>query len=72
MAVTGSGVPALAALAAYLLGVTGRAVAATATGTRPWPSALAHPLAIAVFAWLIARSFRLHHQGRLTWRGRRL
>ncbi|GAA0567225.1 glycosyltransferase [Paractinoplanes ferrugineus] len=72
LAVTGAHVGALLALCAYLLGVLGRVVAAAATGTKPWPSALAHPIAIVVFAWLIARSFRLRHRGRLFWRGRRL
>ncbi|MEV6844459.1 glycosyltransferase family 2 protein [Actinoplanes sp. NPDC051411] len=60
----------LLALAAYALGVTGRAVTAHATGGRPWPDALLHPAAIVVFAWLVARSFRLHRRGTLTWRGR--
>jgi hypothetical protein len=61
---------ALVALTAYLLGVLGRAVAAYATGSRPWPFALLHPAAVAVFAWLVVRSFRLHKRGALTWRGR--
>jgi hypothetical protein len=69
-AVTGSVAPALISLTAYLLGVTGRMIAAAATGSRPWPDALAHPLSIALFAWLVARSFRLHRRGGLTWRGR--
>jgi hypothetical protein len=67
---TGHGKPALVALAAYLLGVTGRVVTAHATGGRPWPDALLHPASIVVFAWLVARSFRLRHRGLLTWRGR--
>jgi hypothetical protein len=58
------------AAAAYLLGVAGRVVTARATGGRPWPDALAHPAAVVVFAWLVARSFRLHRRGALTWRGR--
>jgi hypothetical protein len=58
------------ALAAYALGVTGRAVTAYATGGRPWPDALFHPVSIVVFAWLVARSFRLRRRGTLTWRGR--
>jgi glycosyl transferase family 21 len=61
---------ALVAAAAYLLGVVGRGVSARATGGRPWPDALLHPASIVVFAWLVARSFHLHRQGRLTWRGR--
>jgi glycosyl transferase family 2 len=61
---------ALVAAVAYLLGVAGRAVAAQATGSRPWPDALLHPASIVVFAWLVVRSFRLHRRGVLTWRGR--
>lgn len=72
LAATGYVVPASLALFAYLLGVTGRAITATATGSRPWPDALTHPASIVVFAWLTARSFRLHRTGRLTWRGRPL
>jgi Glycosyltransferase like family 2 len=72
LAVTGRGTPALVALAAYLLGVAGRAITARATGTKVWPAALAHPVSIVLFAGLIARSFRLRREGRLTWRGRQL
>jgi hypothetical protein len=68
--VTGSVAPALLAASAYLLGVIGRAITAAATGSHPLPDALAHPVSIAVFAGLVARSFRRHRQGRLTWRGR--
>ncbi|MEU4426408.1 glycosyltransferase [Actinoplanes sp. NPDC024001] len=60
------------ALAAYLLGVTGRVISAIATGGRVFPDALAHPLSVVLFAWLVARSFRLRRLGRLTWRGRRI
>ena len=72
LAVTGSVLPAAVALTAYLLGVAGRAIAATATGSRPFPDALAHPASIVLFAWLVARSFRERRAGRLTWRGRPL
>jgi hypothetical protein len=51
--------PAGWALAAYLLGVAGRVVSARATGGRAWPDALAQPVSIVLFAWLVARSFRL-------------
>lgn len=61
---------ALLTLAAYVLGVAGRAISAHATGGRPWPDALLHPAAVAVFAWLVARSFHQHRKGTLTWRGR--
>ncbi len=67
---TGAAVPALLGACAYLLGVTGRVVSARATGGRAWPDALAHPASVVVFAWLVARSFRLRRQGRLVWRGR--
>jgi len=67
-----SGSIALAAwgLSAYALGVLGRVAAATATGGRAWPDALAQPVSIVVFALLVARSFVLRRRGRLTWRGR--
>ncbi|MBL7256544.1 glycosyltransferase [Paractinoplanes lichenicola] len=58
------------ALTAYGLGVLGRVVAAAATGARAWPDAPAHPVSVALFAWLVTRSFRLRRRGALTWRGR--
>jgi len=57
-------------LSAYALGVLGRVVAATATGGRAWPDALAQPVSIVLFGWLVVRSFTLRRRGRLTWRGR--
>jgi len=57
-------------LSAYALGVIGRVVAATATGGRAWPDALAQPISIVLFGWLVVRSFALRRSGRLTWRGR--
>jgi hypothetical protein len=66
----GLGGPAGAAVCAYLLGVGGRVVSARVTGGRAWPDAVLHPVSIVVFGWLVARSFRLRGQGRLTWRGR--
>jgi Glycosyltransferase like family 2 len=68
--VGGAAGPALVCLCAYALGVGGRVVAAAATGGRSWPDALAQPVSIVVFTWLVARSFRLRRQGRLAWRGR--
>jgi hypothetical protein len=62
----------LAGLAAYALGVAGRVVTARATGARPLPEALAHPVSIVLFAWLVVVSFRRRRQGRLTWKGRRI
>jgi hypothetical protein len=70
LAAAGALTPASIALAAYLLAVAGRVITAAATGGRPWPDALAHPASTVVFAWLVARSFRLRREGRLTWRGR--
>lgn len=66
----GSLTGAAIALVAYLLGVAGRMVAASATGGRSLPDALAHPAAVVVFAALVVRSFRLRRSGTLTWRGR--
>ncbi|MDQ7905900.1 glycosyltransferase family 2 protein [Phytohabitans sp. ZYX-F-186] len=61
-----------AGLCAYLMGVSGRVVAARATGGRAWPDAAAHPVSIVVFAWLVLRSHRERRRGRLVWRGRRV
>jgi hypothetical protein len=71
-AAAGAGVPALVGVTAYLLGVVGRVVSARATGGRAWPDALAQPVSVVLFAWLVARSFTLRRQRRLTWRGRRI
>ena len=72
-------VPALAALggsrvglAGYVAGVTSRVVAASRTGGRVWPDALAHPASVATLLGLLAASWRGHRQGLLTWKGRRL
>ncbi|HEY0002146.1 MAG TPA: glycosyltransferase family 2 protein [Actinoplanes sp.] len=66
----GAVMPAVTALAAYALGVLGRVVTAAATGGRAWPDALAHPVSVVGFGWLVARSFQLRRRGALTWRGR--
>jgi hypothetical protein len=50
--------------------VTGRAVAARATGGRVWPDAVAHPASVAAFGWLTARSYRHRRAGTLRWKGR--
>ena len=68
--IEGTVAAALWSLSAYVLGVGGRVVAASATGGRAWPDALAQPVSIVLFGWLIARSFALRRRGRLTWRGR--
>jgi hypothetical protein len=70
LVIGGAAVPASVTLSAYLLGVAGRVVSAAATGGRAWPDALAHPVSVVLFGWLVARSFRLRRQGRLVWRGR--
>jgi hypothetical protein len=57
-----------AGLIGYLSGVVGRLVSARATGSRAWPDALAHPASVALFAWLVARSYR--HRATATWKGR--
>jgi hypothetical protein len=59
-----------AALAGYLLGVTGRVVAARSTGGRAWPDAIAHPVSIVLFGYLVIRSHALRR--RLSWKGRPL
>jgi len=50
--------------------VVGRVVAGLATGTRVWPDALAHPVSIAVFGWLVAHSYRQRRHRQLIWKGR--
>ena len=52
---------------AYLIGVFGRVVTAAVTGGRRL-DAVAHPVSVVVFAWLVARSFRRRRT--VTWRGR--
>ncbi|MEV0716772.1 glycosyltransferase family A protein [Asanoa sp. NPDC050611] len=60
----------LAGCVGYGLGVLGRAVTAAATGGRWWPDALAHPVSVVLFGWLVARSYRLRRAGVLRWRDR--
>ncbi|MGN6612779.1 MAG: glycosyltransferase [Angustibacter sp.] len=67
-AVSGSPVGALG----YAAGVAGRVVTGRRTGARVWPDALAHPVSVAVFGWLTARSVRLHRRSALQWKGRPL
>ncbi|TKJ30477.1 glycosyl transferase [Blastococcus sp. CCUG 61487] len=61
-----------AGLVGWLAGAAGRAAVATATGSRVWPDALAHPLSILVFDALVLRSVAGRRRGTLSWRGRRL
>jgi hypothetical protein len=55
-------------LVAYALGVAGRIVSARTTGGRAVPDALAHPVSVLLFAWLVGRSYL--RRGRVTWKGR--
>jgi hypothetical protein len=57
---------------AYLLSVTGRIVSAAATRGRIWPDCLAHPIAVAVLAFLAVSSVVGHRRGTLSWKGRHL
>lgn len=63
-------------LAGYAAGVTGRALVARRTTPRTTDAhvtdALAHPVSIAAFAALVTESWRRHHAGTTTWRGRPL
>lgn len=57
-------------LAGWAAGTAGRVIAARRTGGLVWPDALAHPLSVAVFGALVARSWREHDRGALRWKGR--
>jgi hypothetical protein len=57
-------------LLGYAAGVAGRVIAARRTGGRAWPDALAHPVSVAAFGWLVVRSLAGHRRGTLTWKGR--
>lgn len=61
-----------AGLAGYLAAVAGRVITARRTGGRAWPDAFAHPVSVAAFGWLTARSVRAHRRGELVWKGRLL
>jgi hypothetical protein len=69
-ALAGAPAVAVAAGAAYALGVAGRVVTARATGGRAWPDALAHPVSVTLLGWLTVRSYHLRRRRRLSWRGR--
>ncbi|GIF68105.1 glycosyl transferase [Asanoa ishikariensis] len=60
----------LAGCIGYALGVLGRVASAAATGGRWWPDALAQPVSVLLFGWLVVRSFRLRRAGALRWRDR--
>jgi hypothetical protein len=70
-------VPAVAALRGsrtgalgYAAGVVGRVLVARRVGGTVWPDALAHPISIAAFGYLMGYSALRHRQGRLEWKGR--
>jgi hypothetical protein len=54
-----------AGLLGYAAAVTGRVVVARRVGARLLPDVLAHPLSIAIFAWLNALSWVRHRRSRL-------
>lgn len=56
----------------YAAGVAGRIVVARRTAGRVSPDLLAHPVSIAVTAYLTARSVRGHRRGTLRWKGRQI
>jgi hypothetical protein len=60
----------LAGLVGYLSGVAGRMITARVTRGRWFPDALAHPVSVVAFAFLVAVSFRRRRQGTLTWKNR--
>ena len=60
-----------AGLLGYAAGVAGRVAAARRTGS-PAVAAVAHPVSVALLAWLWARSRRAHRRGTLSWKGRAL
>jgi hypothetical protein len=54
----------------YLAAVASRVVAARRTGGRAWPDALAHPVSVAVLAYLTGVSHVDRRRGRLRWKDR--
>jgi hypothetical protein len=61
-----------AGLAGYAAAVAGRVLVGRRVGSRVWPDALAHPVSVALFGCLTARSVLDRRRGRLTVRGRPL
>lgn len=59
-------------LLGYAAGVAGRVVTGRRAGDRVWPDAFAHPLSIAAFGYLTARSHVARQRGRLQWKGRQI
>ena len=58
--------------AGYVAAVAGRAVVARRVGGRVWPDSLLHPVSIATFDYLLARSWTGRLRGGLSWKGRAL
>jgi Glycosyltransferase like family 2 len=54
----------------YAAGVAGRVLVARRVGGTAWPDAVAHPVSIAAFGYLMWYSVVRHRQGRLEWKGR--
>ena len=54
----------------YLAAVAGRALVAQRVSGRVWPDSLLHPISIAAFDYLVARSWVHHVRGTLSWKGR--
>jgi hypothetical protein len=61
-----------AGLVGYAAAVVSRVAAARHSGGRAWPDPLAHPASVAVLLGLLGASWRGHHRGDLTWKGRPL
>jgi hypothetical protein len=59
-------------LLGYVAAVLGRVLVGRRVRSRVWPDALAHPLSVATFGWLTARSVRAYSRGQVTVRGRPL
>jgi glycosyltransferase involved in cell wall biosynthesis len=56
----------------YVGAVTGRALVARRVGGRVWPDSLLHPVSVAGFGYLTARSWIGRRRGTLTWKSRAL
>ena len=59
-------------LVGYAAAVAGRAWVAHRVGGRVWPDALAHPMSVTVFGYLVTRSLQQRRTGALRWKGRPL
>ena len=59
-------------LLGYVAAVLGRVLVGRRVRSRVWPDALAHPVSVATFGWLVATSVRAHSRGQVSVRGRSL